>query len=67
MPVARRHKYFLCLSVKGARVNPFADRHGGNNLASVSVNHRHHFVVAAGKQAPVVRVERQCTGLFARR
>ena len=49
--------------IKGIRIDAVAYWSGSHNFPRVSVNHRHHLVIATGKQATVLAVDGQATWL----
>src|SRR5580704_5713536 len=53
--------------VECSRVDSLADRRRGENLAAIGVDHCHHLVVAAHKQAAMLAVDREPAGLGAGR
>src|SRR5580704_10426518 len=50
--------------IKGVRIYAITYGSSSYNLAGVGIDYRHHLVVAAGKQAAVLAVDGQTTGLF---
>ena len=52
--------------VKGGGIHSFADCGRGKHFAAVGVDHGHHLIVAAGKQAAILAVDGEAAGFLAR-
>src|SRR6476620_10254045 len=63
---ARRERELRCV-IEGTAVDASANRNTANHLSAFGIEHHHHFVVAAGEQTMMHRIQGDSTWSFARR